>query len=408
VTRRIVVAGAGLGGLRAAEQLRAQGWAEEIVVIGAEPHPPYNRPPLSKEALRDIDSLDIGGWQERLAFRQRASTSDVEWRLGQQVRSADLAGRTLTSDGTTIEWDGLVVATGLRSRRLPATAPRAGRYALRTLDDAVRLRSRLVPGARLVVVGGGFIGCEVAATATQLGCRVTIVEPLSSPMALGLGVDLGRVVGEYLRLNGVDVRSGRLVSRLEACHGGDRVGAAVLDDGETLDADLVVESVGSHPNTEWLAGTGLDLSDGVRCDEHLRVEGLGAVVAVGDVARFPNLRYDEIPRRVEHWSMPTDCAKHAAGTLVRTLTGTAEDRAPFAPLPSFWSDQLDLRIQSFGFPSLADETYVVSGVAEAHRLTDGVVVHYARAGRLVGVVLVNPAGSEIRDQRRLVDAATSP
>jgi NADPH-dependent 2,4-dienoyl-CoA reductase/sulfur reductase-like enzyme len=218
---------------------------------------------------------------------------------------------------------------------------------------------------------------------------------------------VSRAIEAYLELHGVRVRTGRAVAQLVGDADEEQVTAVRLDDDEVIPADVLVEAIGSHPNTEWLTGNGLDLTDGVICDEHLGVEQLDAVVAVGDVARFPNRRYDDVPRRVEHWSMPTDTAKHAAGTLARRLTGAEDDRPPFAPLPSFWSDQLELRIQSFGLPALADSTYVVKGVVEPDRLTDGLVVHYLRAGALVAVVLVNPAAADMREQRRLVDEETA-
>jgi NADPH-dependent 2,4-dienoyl-CoA reductase/sulfur reductase-like enzyme len=405
-----VVVGAGLGGLRSAEQLRAHGYDGPVTVVGREVHPPYNRTPLSKEALREIDSTGVETWLDRLAFRMRPSVDDVEWRLGRHVVAADLDERVLElDDGSRLGYAGLVVATGLRPHYLPFPTPSEGRFRLRTLEDAARLRAALRPGARVAVVGGGFIGSELAATATQLGCQVTVVEPRATVMATGLGEQVGRLVQEYLVSHGVQVRTGRLVEALVgSADDADRVAGVELDDGDVLAADVVVEAVGARPNVEWLEGNGLDLSDGVLCDAGLAVAGRPEVVAVGDVARFPNPRFDGVPRRVEHWSMPTDTAKHAAPSLLAALCGDDSPRPPFAPLPSFWSDQLDLRIQSFGEPGLADRVEVVVGKPHPAKLTDGLVAHYHRGDRLVGSVLFNIGGRAIREQRDLVDRACPP
>jgi 3-phenylpropionate/trans-cinnamate dioxygenase ferredoxin reductase subunit len=366
MTERVVVVGASLGGLRAAEQLRAAGWTAEIVVVGAEPHMPYNRPPLSKEVLAGTAS------PSSVTFRPRPSVADVTWRLGTVASTVDFEARVLTlADGTTIGFDGIVIATGLRPHRLPG----AEGHVLRTVDDAARLRSVLVAGARLVVVGAGFIGCEVAATARKLGADVTVVDPLSLPMIGPLGEPLAAALLARHREHGVRFHLGHTVARFERHE-------VLLDDGTVLPVDAVVEAVGSRPNVEWLAGNDLDLSDGVLCDEHLRVEGLPFAVAVGDVARFPNARYDTVPRRIEHWSIPGDTARHAARTLIAGLTGTPTDQPAFAPLPTFWSDQHGYRIQAIGAPPL--------GVADIRvlegDLNDDVVVGYHRDGDLVGVV----------------------
>lgn len=377
--RRIVIAGASLGGLRAAERLRAAGWSEELVVVGDEPHMPYNRPPLSKEVLAGKASF------ESLTFRPRSCAADVRWRLGSAVASADLEARTLTlDDGTRLAFDGLVAATGMRARRLRCPGPQgagSGRHTVRTLADAESLRAGLTrPGARLVVIGAGFIGCEVAATARGLGVtEVTVVDPEPLPMLRPLGELLATALYERHRARGVRFALGRGVVGIE---GEDRVSGVLLTDGTVLPADVVVEAVGSIANTEWLEGNGLDLSDGVLCDEQLRVQGLPHVVAVGDVARFPNARYDGVPRRVEHWSIPGDTAKHASRTLLAGLNGTPVGTPPFAPLPSFWSDQYEYRLQSFGAPAL--------GTADA-RVLDGdpdgdLLVGFHAQDRLVGVV----------------------
>ncbi|MFD7992091.1 NAD(P)/FAD-dependent oxidoreductase [Streptomyces mexicanus] len=372
----IVVAGASMAGLRAAEQLRAAGWDGPITLVGDEPHMPYNRPPLSKEVLAGKAPF------ASLAFRPRPGVADVEWRLGTRVAAADLGRRVVALDGgEELPYAALVVATGMRPRRLRCPGPLAGRHTVRTIDDAQGLREALTRrGARVVVVGAGFIGCEVAATAVALGAaEVTVVDPLPLPMVAPLGELLAGALLQRHRERGVRFVLGTGVAGFE---GGSRVSGVVLGDGTVLPADVVVESVGSLANTEWLDGNGLDLTDGVLTDEYLRVGGRPDVVAVGDVARFPNARYDGVPRRVEHWSIPTDTAKHAAKVLVAHLTGTDADLPPFAPLPTFWSDQHDFRIQSFGAPALGkDDVRVLEG-----DLDGDVLAGYHAGGRLVGVV----------------------
>ncbi|MGW1067912.1 NAD(P)/FAD-dependent oxidoreductase [Streptomyces aureus] len=389
MTRRVVVAGASMGGLRAAEQLRAAGWTGAVTVVGDEPHMPYNRPPLSKEVLSGKAPF------ESLAFTPKAAAADVEWRLGTRITAARLDERVVElADGERLSYEGLVVATGMRPRRLRCPGPLVGRHTVRTLADAQILRDALIrPGARVVVVGAGFIGCEVAATAVGLGAgQVTVVDPLPLPMAGPLGDLLGAALLRRHEERGVRFALGTGVAGFE---GDRRVTGVVLDDGTVLPADVVVESVGSVANTEWLDGNGLDLSDGVLTDEHLRVGGRPEVVAVGDVARFPNARYDGLPRRVEHWSIPTDTAKHAAKVLAAHLGGTEAQSAPFAPLPTFWSDQHEFRLQSFGSPLLGkDDVRILDGDPD-----DDVVVGYHTGGRLVGVVALGGQSAAMRAAR---------
>ncbi|MFD7336090.1 NAD(P)/FAD-dependent oxidoreductase [Streptomyces violascens] len=448
MTARVVVAGASLGGLRAAEQLRAAGWTGPITVVGDEPHMPYNRPPLSKRVLAGTAPF------ASLALTPRANTADVEWRLGTRVTGARLRDRVVVlDDGEELGFDGLVVATGLRARRLRCpgpSGPGSGRHTVRTPADIRALRDELaLPGVRLVVTGAGFIGCEVAATAVGLGvAEVTVVDVEPLPMLRPLGEFLARALLRRHEERGVRFALGTGVAGFE---GDDRVTGVVLSDGRVLPADVVVESVGSVANTEWLAGNGLDLSDGVLTDEHLRVRRVadgaattavrafrvgseaggrafgmaseaggsacdaaaeaGAppygttadagclpyVVAVGDIARFPNARYDGVPRRVEHWSIPGDTAKHAAKVLTAHLCSQPADFAPFAPLPSFWSDQYDFRLQSFGSPELGhDDVRLLDGEADGDML-----VGYHRDGRLVGVVgLGGPAAAAAAARHR--------
>ncbi|MGW3999895.1 NAD(P)/FAD-dependent oxidoreductase [Amycolatopsis sp. NPDC004772] len=368
---RVVVVGASMAGLRAAEAVRKAGYAGEVVVIGDEPHLPYNRPPLSKTAL--------GAEPGDLTFRLPRHARDVTWRLGEEVTAADLAARTVTlAGGEVVGWSGLVIASGLRPRRLPLPGP--DRCVIRTLEDAARVRAALRPGARLVVVGAGFIGCEVAAAARTLGASVDVVAPESVPVERPLGASLGAALQRRHEAHGVRFHLGTVPV-------GYRAASVVLGDGTELPADLVVEAVGCRPATDWLAGTGLDLTDGVLCDNALRAGGRPDVVACGDLARFPNPLFDAVPRRTEHWTMATDTGKRAGTTLGRHLTGAGGEEPPFTPLPSFWSDQYDFRLQSYGAVGLGDEVRVLEGDLDSEA-----AVGYHREGRLTGVVLLGLGG----------------
>lgn len=389
---RVVVVGAGMAGLRAAESLRAAGVDGPIVMVGAEPWPPYNRPPISKQGLAD------GAGIEQLRLRVRRSAADLEWRLGAAVVQADLAAHELTlGDGATLAFDGLVVASGVRPRRLDVAGPTRGRHLLRTLDDATALRPQLRPGARVLVVGAGFIGCEAASTARGLGCEVTCVAVDPLPMLRPLGALLGT---ELLRRHEDDGVRFRLSTGVEAFTGDDRVTGAVLTDGSTVEADVVVEALGSSSDQPWLGPLGD--GDGVLTDDAMRVLGpdgrpVGAVVAAGDVARYPNARFDDVPRRVEHWSNATDTGRRAGAALAADLGAAPPPPSPWAPLPSFWSDQAGVTVQSFGLPGLADEQGV--------RVVEGgpggdLVVAYHRGDDLVGAVGIGhlPTVLALRDR----------
>lgn len=403
MSQSVVVVGASLGGMRAAEALRAHGFTGELTVVGEEPHPPYTRPPLSKAALASYDGS--GGAEslaESLRLRARSSLADVTWRLGVRVESASLEAGTLElSDGRALAFDGLVAASGLRPRRLPQAAPARGRHVLRTVEDADGLRTGLRPGARVVVVGAGFIGCEVASTARSLGADVTVIEPMSVPMMRGVGATLGRALQSHHERSGVRFVTGQGVAGLtESPHAAGRVARVVLDDGTVLDADVVIESMGSYANVEWLSGNGLDLTDGLLCDNHMRVEGRAGLVAVGDVARFPNPAFGVTPRRVEHWCVPGDTARRAAQSLAAHLAGVVVDDSEFAPVPAFWSDQFGLRLQSFGAPGLGDRVEVVEG--DLCDLERGAAVTYHLGPRLIGVLLVNVPVARHQHYRALV------
>lgn len=379
-----LIVGASMAGLRSAESLRRHGFTGPIRVLGAEQHAPYNRPPLSKELL----STEGQGHAD-VAFPLRASLGEVEWMLGRHATALDPHARTVIDDaGAVHAFDGLVIATGLRPKPLPIDSHGLGGiHRLRTVDDAVGLRDALRPGANVVILGSGFIGCEIAATAAKRGCRVSIVSQSAIPLERAVGPLLGAEVLRRHQANGVTFFPR---ASLFSLVGDPDVERVVLDTGVMLECDVLVVAVGSDPNTEWLTGSGLDVADGVLVNGALQAitrEGaaLPHVLAAGDVARYANPLFDEVPRRVEHWNLPTETGKRAGQVLAAQLAGdpavAAEVAArPFSPLPSFWSDQYDMHLLAFGMTYLADRSELVAGA-----LDDEGVVEYFRGDQLVGV-----------------------
>jgi 3-phenylpropionate/trans-cinnamate dioxygenase ferredoxin reductase subunit len=370
----VVIAGGGLAALRVAESLRQAGYAEAITVIGDEAHLPYNRPPLSKEALKG--GVDVA----ELVFRRKPAVDDVTWLLGQRIVAADLAsGHVELADGADVVADGLVVATGIRPRRLPIPGATGGRVALRTADDAIALRALLLPGTTVIIMGAGFVGCETAATARALGCAVHVVALDEEPMVRPLGAEVGAAMRRRHEAQGVHFHLGHTI---DAVNGDEHVESVSLSDGTQLPADVVIEAVGSVPNVEWLSGNGLDLTDGVLVDDAMRVSHAPLpMVAAGDVARHPNALFGSVPRRVEHWNMPTETGRRAGRTLAALMAGQEPDLSPFTCMPSFWSDQYDYQLQSFGMPGLATRVEVVSGSVDGD-----CIVSYADEHGLVGVL----------------------
>ncbi len=368
----VTIVGASLAGLRAAETLRRDGFDGVITLIGDEAHLPYDRPPLSKQVLS-------GDWEpERtlLSPTDRIDGLDLDLRMGTRATGLDASARTVEVDGEKQPYDGLLIATGARCRTLPGSAGLDGVHTLRTLDDSLAIRDVLMAGPqRVVVVGAGFIGAEVASTAVGYGVPVTMVEPQSTPLGHVLGEAVGSAVADLHRSHGVDLRCGVGV---EAVTGDDRVASVCLSDGEELDADLVVVGIGVVPNTEWLEGSGLTIDDGVVCDGTC----LAApdVVAAGDVARWPNPRYAGT-MRVEHWDNAVEQGAHAA----RRLLSTDEEAVPFSPVPWFWSDQYDRKLQLAGRARPDDDCVLVDGSLEEHRFA----VAYGRDGVFTAVFAMN-------------------
>lgn len=384
--RTFVIAGASLAGLNAAEALRDAGFDGKIVAIGAEEHLPYDRPPLSKEVLAGEK------FPEDTALRdpQRYESLDVEWELGRRVTGLDPDDRKVAlADGMVMPYDGLVVATGASPRRLPGTPEIEGIHLLRTLDDSVVLAAELERKPKVAVVGAGFIGSEVAATAHGRGCDVVVLEAAPVPLAHALGEEMGAAISALHGDHGVEVRCGVGV---ESFDGGERVESVRLADGSTVEADVVVVGVGVAPNTGWLDDSGLAIDNGVVCDEMcFAAEG---VVAAGDVARWRNRRFDEV-MRVEHWDNAIQQGRHAAENLLRGDNG--EEPVPYEPVPWFWSDQYDAKIQFAG--RAGPDVEVVDGFVDERKFT----AVYGRDGQVTGVLGIGKARVVMQYRMKIAD-----
>jgi 3-phenylpropionate/trans-cinnamate dioxygenase ferredoxin reductase subunit len=380
---KIVIVGAGLAGIRTAEHCRRAGFDGELVLIGDEPHLPYDRPPLSKKVLRG-DALD-----STLEPEQFFADNRIDLRLGTSVSGLDTETRTITlQDGSSIGYDNLVIATGLRPRRLRGLADLAGVHVLRSMDDCVGIRAELNDARAALVVGGGFIGCEVAASLRDLGHDVTLVEPQNTVLESVLGTVIGGLVQRLHTERGVKVLTGVGV---DSWIGGDRVQGAVLSDGSSVTADIVVVGIGSTPATDWLRGSGLTVSDGIEADGTGRTSS-PHVWAVGDVASWD---LPGVSHRAEHWSNVLDQVK----LMVPSLLG-AEVAAGTPGVPYFWSDQYDMKIQALGTPSALDRVTVVEDDGRKF------LAYYDRGGRLTAVVGAG-MGGKVMKMRAAVASGSS-
>ncbi|WP_406076740.1 NAD(P)/FAD-dependent oxidoreductase [Micromonospora sp. NBC_00858] len=379
--KHAVVVGASAAGLAAAETLRREGYDGTLTLIGEEIDPPYDRPPLSKQILAsdwDADRLALRTLEQLTALR-------LDLRLGARATGLDRAERVVwLADGTVIPYDGLIIATGVRPRRLPGV----GAHVLRTLSDALTLRRRLRPGIRLAVVGAGFLGAECAAVARGLGCDVVLLEPAPVPLAHAVGEQIGRVLSQAHREHGVDLRTGVAVSAVTDT-------GVLLTGGELVEADEVLVAIGSQPNTEWLDGSGLEIADGLVCDQYSAAAP--DVYGAGDVARWHNPLFG-VPMRVEHRTNAAEQGMAAARNL-----RYPDARKPFAPVPYFWSDQYDMKIHAYGHLRGSDEVAVVDGDLEQRRF----VAAYRSGDRLVGALAVGMPPKAIRRWRQAVVTGTA-
>lgn len=403
----VVIAGSSLAGLRAAETLRQEKFLGRITMVSNETDAPYDRPPLSKKVL-------AGEWEaDRIRLRKPddLASLDAEWIRGDAATALDLGIGTVTlASGRSIDFDGLVIATGATVRRLPGQPDWSGIHTLRSLGDSLALRDELGAGQRVVVIGAGFIGLEVAATARQRGCEVTVLEGAPAPMMRGLGAHMGALVAAVHERNGVVLRCGVAVEGLVS-DDERRVAGVALRDGEIVPADVVVVGIGVAPATEWLVGSGLTLDDGVVCDATLNA-GRRGVYAAGDVARWPHPLLGRVVR-VEHWTNASEQGATAAKNMLAVARG--EVPREYGEVPFFWSDQFTSRIQFLGRADGGEDVEIVVGSAAEGSF----VALYHRDGQLCGALGVSrpkqlmpfrkllAERASIDDARRLAESFTA-
>ncbi|WP_414505780.1 NAD(P)/FAD-dependent oxidoreductase [Streptomyces sp. NEAU-L66] len=397
---RIVIVGASLAGLRAAETLREKGFTGSLTLVGEEPQPPYDRPPLSKQVLLGRVPADRTGLPQRRDV-------EAQWRLGVRATGLDPIGkRVLLADGEEVPFDRLLIATGTRARPWPNPAEAAldGVFTLRTSDEARRLAERLDAGPRRVlVIGAGFTGSEIASACRERGLAVTVAERGPAPLVGALGGTLGALAAKLQRAHGVDLRCGVTVTALE---GDGRLTGAQFSDGTHIDADVAVVALGAIRNTEWLAESGLAAGPrGVTCDAGCRAFDMYGIVtddvfAAGDIARFPHPLFEYQLLSLEHWGNAVAQAEVAAHNMVNP----GPRRLPHLTVPAFWSSQFGLNIKSVGVPTFSDQVVIAQGSLKDARL----VAVYGYRGRVTAAVSVNQARSLEYYQRLIETAAPFP
>ncbi len=378
----ILIVGGGLAATRTAEQLRRAGYTGELTIVSDEVHLPYDRPPLSKEVLRsEVDDVT-------LKPREFYDENNITLRLGSAATSLGTSAQTVTlEDGTTLGYDELVIATGLVPRRIPAFPDLDGIRVLRSFDESLALRKHASSAKRAVVVGAGFIGCEVAASLRGLGVDVVLVEPQPAPLAGVLGAQIGELVARLHRAEGVDVRTEVSVAEVR---GHDHVESVLLTDGTEVPTDLVVVGIGSRPATDWLDGSGVEVDNGVVCDAAGRTSAPN-VWALGDVASWRDSMGHQV--RVEHWSNVADQAR----AVVPAMLG--QDAPSSVVVPYFWSDQYDVKIQCLGEPIASDTVHVVEDDGRKF------LAYYERDGVVAGVVGGGMPGKVMKTRAKIAAAA---
>lgn len=385
----LAIVGASLAGLSAARAARSLGYDGEITVVGYEKHRPYDRPPLSKGFLAgDLTEQDLA-----LETDDDAAL-EVDWKLGRWALQLDPSQRAVILDGgETLQADHVVIATGCRARRLGVTGSELpGVHTMRTLEDAIALRDAMRPGMRMVTIGAGFIGAEIASTAKALGLDVTVLEFGASPLARPLGETVGSIVGRFHEAHGVSLRCNTVVDHIV---GDVHVTGVGLADQSVIPADLVVVGVGAAPNVEWLQNSGLDLSNGVVCNAD-GTTSLPGVVAVGDCAAWMD-PYFNLHRRIEHWTGAMDRPTVA----VAAALGMTPPKAP--QIPYFWSDQYGSRIQSAGAISMSETVTIVEG-GEGE---DSLVALFHTGDTPIGVIGINATKSFTRWRRQINKTCTA-
>ncbi|RZU30841.1 NAD(P)/FAD-dependent oxidoreductase [Blastococcus saxobsidens] len=386
----VVIVGSSIGGVRAAQALRSEGFRGRILLVGEEEALPYDKPPLSKQFLvGQWDADKVGLLTEDAAARDR-----IELRLGVGATRLDVAERRVwLSDGADLAYDWLIIATGASARPSP-WRPGSGVHVVRTLGDSGSLREELRRPGPVVVVGGGFIGAEAAATARALGHEVTVVDPMPTPIGRVVGPEIGRYFTDLHHRHGVETRFGVGVERIEGEAGDLRVG---LTDGSTVQAATVVVGIGAVPNDGWLADSGLPLDNGILCDEYCRTLDAPNVFAIGDVARWFHPRHRE-RLRVEHWTNAVEMAVCAAHNIAHP-----EDLRAHSPVEYVWSDQYDWKIQIVGRPTQGSRHELV-GDLEGEK-PRAAVLYTDDRGRLHGAVTVNWPKALVQCRRLMTGGA---
>lgn len=383
----IVIVGASLAGTRSAQNLRALGHAGPITLIGAEQELPYDRPPLSKHLLAS-DWSDEVVEGNRLITAAELDELGISIRLGAAAVNLDPENRAVTlEDGSRISYDVLVIATGAAARPSPWTPP-SGVLQLRTLEDARAISERLSLKESVVVVGGGFIGTEIAAAALSAGCAVTVVDPLAEPMARLVGPEIADILVDLHVRNGAETRFGVGVADIQGEAGALTV---VLDNGERLAASTAIVGIGSVPSTQWLEGSGLTIDGGVLTDQYLRAVGAEDIYAIGDVARWPHPGRG-VDHRAEHWTNASDQARHIAAAI------TGSEPAPYNSSDYVWSDQYDWKVHSVGWRDPVGSSIVLGDLLEEGRVA---VIHADADGFACGAVTVNWVRA-LNQARRLI------